>query len=128
MFAKLFFFFLYLSNIIYNNLNRLCSSFYQLGLFLTDYMRYAEAKKTYSRALQIFRKLKIKPNLYNDIMIEIRATHHTPSNRERAQKLTKRAKTPSSRTKGNQSPSFSFSFSFNELPREYNHPPSIIIK
>ena len=31
---------------------RLCSNFHRLGLLLSDYMRYGDAKREYSKALE----------------------------------------------------------------------------
>ena len=93
--------------------NELCSNLHGLGLLLSDYLRHADAKREYNRALGIFRKLKIKPQLYEDILTDIRtiqrAAASSGSSKSRAQNLAKR--TPTSRSRAPQTPSFSFSFS-----------------
>ena len=93
-------------------MNRLCKSLHRLGLLLSDYMRYGDAKREYSKALGIFRKLKIKPQLYEDILAEIRISQRNAatnkSSRNRAQHLAKRTPTTGSRSRAPQSPSFSF--------------------
>ena len=103
-------------NLSMTTFNRLCKNLHRLGLLLSDYMRYGDAKREYSKALQIFRKLKIKPQLYEDILTEIRITQRNSANsnsssRNRAQHLAKRTPTTGSRSRAPQSPSFSFSFS-----------------
>ena len=71
---------------------------------------------------RIFRKLKIKPPLYEDILAEIRKQQRSSfewtTGRERAQKIAEHQKTPSSRGRINNrapnSPSFSFTFTEHE--------------
>eukprot|EP01083_Nonionella_stella_P313044 1121885_1 len=95
----------------------LCGNYQRLGLLLTDFLRYSDAKREFNRALVIFRKLKIKSPLYESLVSEIRNAQNqsvnTPSGRERAQYLAKKHQTPSSRSnvRAPISPSFDFSFS-----------------
>eukprot|EP01084_Bolivina_argentea_P171467 297064_1 len=89
----------------------LCGSYHRFGVLLSDFLRYSDAKREMNRALGIFKKLKIKPQLYDELVSTMRYARnqsmHSPSGRERAQYLAKKLQTPSPR---NSQPPSAFDF------------------
>lgn len=105
--------------------SELCAQYYRLGVVLAERLRHADAKREFGRAMKVFRKLKIKPALYEAVLAEVRKQQRTSftatTGKERAQKLAMDLKSPSSRgnrSRAPNSPSTSFSFSFAEAPQE----------
>jgi len=89
----------------------ICQYYHRLGTLLADFLRYGDAKREYNQALKICRKLKMKPPIYDEILADLRMTQRNvgASGKERAQFLAHR--TPGSRSRAPQSPTFEFSFS-----------------
>merc|ERR1719499_1338645 len=77
----------------------LCSQYHRLGMLLSGHFRHADAKREYSRALKCFRRLNVKPRLYHEILAEIKKHGKaTPTTgKERAKRIAKQSKTPTSR-------------------------------
>lgn len=105
--------------------SELCAQFHRLGVVLADHLRHADAKREYTKALKVFRRLKVKGALYEAVLAEIRKQQRNSftatTGKERAQKLAMELKSPSSRgnrSRAPNSPSTSFSFSFAEAPTE----------
>ena len=103
----------------------LCAQYHRLGVVLAEHLRHADAKREFSKALKIFRKLKVKPALFEEILAEIRKQQRNSftatTGKDRAHKLALQLKSPSSRgnrSRAPNSPSTSFSFSFAEAPQE----------
>lgn len=101
------------------NMYRLCSQYHRLGMLLSGHLRHGDAKREYSRALKCFRKLKLKPPLYDDILAEIKKHGKTAptSGKERAQQIAKQQKSTTPRgynsSRAPNSPSISFRFPTN---------------
>merc|ERR1712013_236970 len=103
----------------------LCAQFHRLGVVLAEHLRDGDAKREFGKALKVFRKLKMKPALYETVLGEVRKLQRnsftSPTGKERAHKLALELKSPSSRgnrSRAPNSPSTSFSFSFAEAPQE----------
>merc|ERR1719273_2678792 len=97
---------------------QLCAQYHRLGILLSGHLRHADAKREYSRALKCFRRLKIKPALYEDILGEIkRQGRASPTTgKDRAKRIAKQHQTPTASSRGQNaskppdSPSISFRF------------------
>ena len=100
--------------------NDLSGFHHRLGLLLSDFLRRADAKREYNRALNIFKKLKIKPSLYDDICSELRSSQRSSSasGKGRARYLASKQSRPNS-TRAPVSPSFEFSFSSKYQNNEF---------